>query len=128
MKNLKNNNANVYISTISFLSKALSNCFKSSYYFAFISMISIELKGDLQPLLGSLGQFMFTKNNFFEFSNCKRHLFKLVSIPTKENILSVSICEPIMFKICQTRNPMWKTSLHASPTILKGQVIFLTST
>jgi hypothetical protein len=57
---LKNNNANVYISTIS-LSKVLSNCFKSSYKSAFILMISIKLKGDLQPLLGSLGQFMFTK-------------------------------------------------------------------
>jgi len=49
---LKNNNANVYISTISFLSKAFSNCLKSSYKSTFIPMISIKLKGDFQPLLG----------------------------------------------------------------------------
>ncbi len=50
-----------------------------------------RLDGDLQPVLGSLGQFLSININFFKFSVYKSHLLRLVSILAKEKILSISI-------------------------------------
>jgi hypothetical protein len=68
--NFLKNYVNVYISTISFLSKVSSNCSNYSSKFAAIPMNFINLEEDLQPILWSLGQSMFTKiiltiNNIF---------------------------------------------------------------
>jgi hypothetical protein len=46
---------------------------------------------DLQPILGSLGQFLLTKINLSKKLYCKRHLLRLVRILTNENIFSISI-------------------------------------
>jgi hypothetical protein len=59
----KLNNENVYIFITSFLSKTLSKYSNYFFNFASIPMNYIKLKGDLQPTLRSLGQFMFTKIN-----------------------------------------------------------------
>jgi hypothetical protein len=67
-------------------------------------MNSTKLKGDLQQVLGSLGQFLLININFFKFSHWNLHLLKFVRIPIKEKILSISNWDSTMSKICQTRN------------------------
>jgi len=58
-----------YNSTISSLSKTNSSNFKKKL--RSLSIKSTKLERDLQPILGSLGQFLFTKINLSKFSNCK---------------------------------------------------------
>jgi len=65
-------------------------------------MNSTKLKGDLQPILGSLCQFLLTTINFSKFFDYNLHLFKFVRNPTKEKIL---IQDPTMPKIFQKWNP-----------------------
>jgi hypothetical protein len=44
----------------------------------------IKLEGDLQPILGPLGQFLLINIKIFKKIHCNLHLFKFVRIPTKE--------------------------------------------
>jgi hypothetical protein len=57
----------------------------------------------LQPTFALVGHFLLNKINFFKFSNCKWHL--IVGMLTKEKILSIFICDPIILNICQARKP-----------------------
>jgi hypothetical protein len=50
-----------------------------------------KLEGDLQPILGTLSQFLVTNINLSKKIDCSLHLFKFVKILTKEKILLVSI-------------------------------------
>jgi hypothetical protein len=50
--------------------------------------------GYLQPTLASLSQFLVTKINFSKFLNYKRHILRLVNMPTKEKFIFVSVCDP----------------------------------
>jgi len=79
---------------------------RSQFHLALSESIdSTKVKGALQPTFTSLGQFLVTKINFSKFLNCKQHLFKLVSIPTGENMFSVSISKPTILNICLTKKP-----------------------
>jgi hypothetical protein len=53
-----------------------------------------KLEGDLQPILGTLGQILLTNINFSKKLDYSLHLLKFVKIPTKEKILLVSILDP----------------------------------
>jgi len=97
---------NFYTSTTSSLSNSLSNYFNSSSMFISFSRNSNKLNGDLHPILRTLGQFLLTKINFYKFSICKWHPLRLVRILVKENILIVLICNPIIPKIYQAKNPI----------------------
>ncbi len=63
-----------YNSTISSFSKAPSNSSNSSSELKSFSIKFAKLKGDLQPILGSLGQVSVTKINLSKFLNYKQHL------------------------------------------------------
>ncbi len=75
--------------TLSF-SKAFSNSSDSSSKLRSFSIKFVKLEGDLQTILGSLGQYLLTKINLSKFSDCKRFLLRLVIIPSNENIIYVS--------------------------------------
>jgi hypothetical protein len=60
-------------------SKAFSNSSNSSSKLRSVSTKYINLDKDLQPILGSLGQFLSIKINLSKFFDCK-HLLKLVRI------------------------------------------------
>ncbi len=94
-----------YTSTTSSLSNSPSNSFNSSSRSTSFPRYSIKLDGNLQPIIGSLSQFLLTDVNFFKLSICKWHLLRLVSIPTKEKVISISIWDPITPKICWAKNP-----------------------
>ncbi len=64
-----------------------------------MSMNSTKLDGDLQPILGSLSQFLLTNIKISKFSDCNLHLFKFARILAKEKIISVSIWDPTIPKI-----------------------------
>jgi len=64
----------------------------------------IKLVCELQLTLGSLGQFLLTNIYLSKLFDCKWHLFKFVSIPTKSNIFSVVIWDPTMKRIQWARN------------------------
>jgi hypothetical protein len=116
-KRILNIFSTIFKSTISSLSKALSNCSNSSYRSPSILISSKRLKRDLQPTLQSLGQFLFTKINFFKFSDCKRHLLKLVRILAKEKILSFFFENQQSLKSNKQKTQLWETWLHVSLTI-----------
>jgi hypothetical protein len=82
----------------SFHSKESSNSFIVSKLKSF-SINSTKLKGGLQSILKSFGQFLFTNINLLIFFDCKQHFFKFVSNLTKEKIILVSICDPTITKI-----------------------------
>ncbi len=82
------------------------NLSNSSYKCLFISINSIRLQKDLQPTLGSLGQFLLTNIKIFKFSNCKQQFLSLVSRLTKEKNLSISICNVIIFNIYWAKKPI----------------------
>jgi len=71
METCKINLFKIYNSTISSLSKALSNFSNSFSKLRLVSIKSSKLEGDLQPILGSLGQFLLTKINLSKFSDFK---------------------------------------------------------
>jgi hypothetical protein len=50
-----------------------------------------KLKGDLQPILGSLGQFLLTNINFSKKIDCNLHLLKFVRTLVKKKIIFLSI-------------------------------------
>jgi hypothetical protein len=52
-------------------------------------MKSTKLEGNLQPILGSLGQLFLTKINLLKPFDCE-HLIKLIKILAKEKIISIS--------------------------------------
>ncbi len=54
----------IYNSTTSTLSKAPSSSFNSSSKLRSFLIKSTKLEGGLQPILGSLGQFLLTKINY----------------------------------------------------------------
>jgi hypothetical protein len=58
----------------------------------------IKLEGDLQPILGPLGQFLLINIKIFKFFHCNLHLFKFVRIPTKV------IFKNFQFGISNTQN------------------------
>jgi len=58
-----------------------------------------DLEGEKQPTLGSFGQFLLVNINLSKLPICSLHIFKFISILTKEKFLSISICGPIIFKI-----------------------------
>jgi hypothetical protein len=80
-----------YNSTTSSLSKAPSNSSNFSSKLRSLSIKFAKLKGDFQPILGSLGQFLFTKINLSKNFDYKWHLLKLIRILASENILTISI-------------------------------------
>jgi hypothetical protein len=79
------------------LSKVFSNF---SSICALVSIKSTKLEGDLQLILRALGQFLLTNIHLSKFSYCKRHFLKLIRIPIKDKILSVSIWDPTIHTIC----------------------------
>jgi len=90
--------------SISSFSNSLSNSFNSSSKFISLSRNFNKLDEDLHSIQGSLSQYLLTKINFSTFCICKRHLVKLVRIPTKEKIVSIYICDPTIPKICWAKN------------------------
>ncbi len=78
----------------------LQICSDSSSTISSFSMNSTKVDGILHPILGSLGQFWLTKINLSKFSDCNRHILKLVKIPTREKMFLVSIWELKTLKIC----------------------------
>jgi hypothetical protein len=68
MKTCKINLFKIYNSTILSLSKAPTN---SSSKLKSVSIKSTKLKGDFQPILASLGQFLLTKIDLSKFFYCK---------------------------------------------------------
>lgn len=72
----------------------------------FISIKFIKLRDDLQSTRWSLSQFLLTNINFSKKIDCKQHLLRLVSIPIKENIISISICLLTMLNIWRARKFM----------------------
>jgi len=89
----------IYNFTTSSFLKAPSNSSNFSSKLRSISTKSTKLDRDLQPILESLGQFLLIKINLSKFFYCKRHLLRLVRIPTNENIFSNSIWYPTIPKI-----------------------------
>jgi hypothetical protein len=71
----------------------------------------------LQSTRWSLSQFLLTNINFSKNFDCKQHLLRLVSIPIKENIISISICLLTMFNIWWARKSWQGTWIHVSSTI-----------
>ncbi len=81
------------------LSKAPSSSSNSSSKLTLVSIKSIKLERDLQPILRPFGQFLLTKLTLSKFFNYKLHLLRLINIQAKENILSISIWDPAIPKI-----------------------------
>ncbi len=81
-------------------------------------MNSTKLEGDLQPILGSLGQFLLINIKISKFFYCNLNLLKFARILAKENIISVSIWDPTIAKILQTRNS-WKHRFMFLPPLQK---------
>jgi hypothetical protein len=54
-----------------------------------MSMNFTKLEGDLQPILGSLGQFLLTNIKIFKKFDCDLHLLKFARILAKEKIISI---------------------------------------
>ncbi len=90
METCKINSFKIYNFTTLFFSKASSNS-NSFSKLQLVSIKSTKLKVDLQPILGSLGQFLLTKISLSNYFDCKQHQLRQVRIPIDENILSISI-------------------------------------
>jgi hypothetical protein len=69
-------------------------------------MNSTKLEGDLQPILGSLGQFLLTNIKISKFSDYNLNLLKFARILVKKKIVLVSVWDLTIPKILQTRNPI----------------------
>jgi hypothetical protein len=70
---------------------------------------------------------LLTKINFSKFFVCKDIFLRLVRIPNKEKILSVSICDPTIPKICQAKNPIVGNIASCFCHHWKGHFMSLTS-
>ncbi len=127
METCKINSFKIYNFTTLSFSKASSNS-NSFFKLRIVSIKSIKLKGDLQPILGSLGQFLLTKINLSKFFECKRHLLRLVRIPIDENIISVSIWNPTISHICLAQKPIVGNMLSSFSHQCNGHLMSLTST
>ncbi len=79
-----------YIFTISSRSNEFSN--SSNSFFISFSINFNKLEGGLQPTLGSLRPFLFTKINFSRLFDYKGHFLRFVS-----NLKD--FCDPTMHKI-----------------------------
>ncbi len=67
----------------------ISNFLNFSSKSIFVTINFIELKNELQLILGSLSQVLLTNINFFELFVHKQHLFRFVNILVKEKNLLV---------------------------------------
>ncbi len=98
-------------------SKPPSNLSNSCSKFKSLSIKSTKLTRDLQPILESLGQFLFTKINLSRFYDCKQHLLKLIRILVNENNFFVFIWHPIIHKTCCTKTNYRKHALMFFPPL-----------
>jgi hypothetical protein len=55
---------------------------------------------------GSLSKFLWTKNGFSRLLVCNLHWCRLVIIPTREKMHSISIWDPIIPRIFHMSNPI----------------------
>ncbi len=127
METCKINSFRIYNFTTLSFSKASSN----SNSFSKLRLVSIKytkLKGDLQPILGSLGQFLLTKINLSKFFYFKWHLLRLVRIPIDENILSIPIWNPTISHICLAQKPIVGNMFSCFSHQCDGHLMSLTST
>ncbi len=95
-----------YISKISSFSNVFSNFFNSSLILHQLQLVPLNWKKSLEPIIRSLGQFFFTKRNYFNFKRFYLQSPKISLYSCQEINLWVSICEPIMPKILQANNPV----------------------
>ncbi len=114
--------------TISSHSNEPSNSSNSSSKIKFIWINSTKLEGGLHPSLGSFGQFLLTKIKFSKFYDCKQHFLRFVSMPAKEKILSISICDPTMPKIWWVKKPTVENMASCFPHHWRGHLMPLGST
>jgi hypothetical protein len=56
-------------------------------------------------ILGSLGQFLFTKIIYSRWSICNQHLQNAMKIPTMEKIITILICLARISKTCRANKP-----------------------
>ncbi len=118
----------IYNSTTSSLSKVPSKSSNSFSKLISLSIKSTKLKGDLQPILGSLAQFLLTKINLPNFFDCKQHFLRLVRISTNENILFVSIWDPTILKIYLAQKQIVGNMLSCFSHHCSGHLMSLIST
>ncbi len=71
-----------------------------------------KLKGDLQQILESLGQFLLININFFKLTICEWHPLRFVIMLVFKKIFFVLIWDPKMPNIWWAKKPtMWKMDL-----------------
>ncbi len=92
----------LYVKKFILLKRTLKFSNLSSKYKSFL-MSSTKLEGGLQSILGSFGHFLFTNINLSKVFDYKWYLLNFVSIPTKEKLFSISICDSTISKICPTK-------------------------
>jgi hypothetical protein len=107
---------------ISFVSSHSNEPLKLLYFFLqlyFNSINSTKLELDLHLTLTPFGQFLFTKASFSRLCDYKGLLLKLMNMPTRENIFSISIWNPVTPKKFQAKIQQLGTWIDASSTTSK---------
>ncbi len=92
-----------------------SNCSKTTL----TSINFFKLEGELQPTLGSLGQFLLTKIYLFKLFNYKQHLFKFAKILANEKVFQFLFENQQCQEPNEEKMPQLEIDIHVSLTTLK---------